>query len=102
MKSLDDFEATLVRLRAAIAEVEATDDAFDISKKESESVRILQLLEFQIGAIGQELYETVKKRHAAILRGETTRQEKTDEDDKPSNVRRTKRQSNSKAKRASK
>lgn len=101
MKSLEDFNQTLSRLNSAIRNIETTSDMNEISANEIEAVRIMQLLEFQIGGIGQELYEHIKMKRNAIRRGEFVAQEEKSEDDKPSNAGRTKRQSNSKTKRAS-
>lgn len=101
MKALDDFNETVGRLTAALSAVQNSTDTFTLSRKEAEAVRILQLLEVQIGAIGQELYRTVRTRHGAILRGEITDKEETSEDNKSSNSGRPKRQSNRKTKRAS-
>lgn len=104
MKSLEDFNQTLSRLNDAIFSVERATQFSDINKGEREAVRILQLLEFQVGTIGQELYEYVKAKRVSLQRGIVSNPlgEEKHEDNKPSNAGRTKRQSNSKAKRASK
>lgn len=103
MRSLDDFNQTLSRLNDAIHTIESTDDMSVISSSELEAVRIMQLLEFQIGGIGQELYEHIKLKRNSIRRGEVAAaQEVKSEGDKPSDSGRAKRQSNNKTKRASK
>lgn len=107
MKSLEDFNQTLSRLNDAIFAIERSDNYLEISKLEMEAVRILQLLEFQVGTIGQEMYEYVKDKRNRMQRGETIAAsvatvEETHEDNKRSNSGRAKRQSNSKTKRASK
>ena len=103
MKSLEDFNQTLSRLNDSIFAIERSDNFTEISKLEMEAVRILQLLEFQVGTIGQELYAYVKDKRNRMQRGETLAAvEETHEDSKRSNAGRAKRQSNSKTKRASK
>lgn len=99
MSALDDFNETVGRLTAAMDAVNRATDTMALSKKESEAVHTLQLLEVQIGAIGQDLYHAVRARHTLILRGGIT--EETNENTKRSNAGRAKRQSNNKAKRAS-
>jgi len=101
MKSLDDFNETVGRLTAAIDSVRHATDVMTLSKKESEAVHTLQLLEFLIGAIGQDLYQEVRARHTAIMRGDIKEQEESNEDNKRSDAGRTERQSNSKTKRTS-
>ena len=101
MKALEEFNETLSRLNSAIRSIEIARDSKTISAKEMEAVRTLQLLEAQIGFIGQDLYHLVTTRRVAIQRGLVQEGEKTSEDDKPSNAGRTKRQSNRKTKRAS-
>lgn len=100
MKSLEDFEETLSRLRTEIDRLTHAIDSADIDDAEMKAVRMLQLLEFEIGTIGQEMYEAAKLRRAAIRMGEI--KEEINEDSKRSNTGRTKRQSNNKTKRASK
>lgn len=100
MSALDDFNETVGRLTSAMDAVSRATDTITLSRKESEAVNTLQLLEVQIGAIGQDLYHAVRARHTKIMRGEI--EEETNENSKRSNSGRAKRQSNSKAKRASK
>ena len=69
MKSFEDAAKTF---REFECELERLDDTYDIAKLdqvEMRAVRILQLLEVQIGSIGAELYATIKQRRAAILQG---------------------------------
>lgn len=66
------FEDAAKTFRELECELERLDDTYDIAKLdqvEMRSVRILQLLEVQIGGIGSELYAAVKQRRAAILMG---------------------------------
>lgn len=104
-KSFEDFEATKARLKTNLDAISACSNFSDLSKIEIETVRILQLLEVQISEIGRELYETVRRRRADIQMGVqpiVTTVEEKHEDSKRSNTGRSKRQSNSKTKRASK
>ena len=69
MKSFEDAAKTF---REFECELERLDDTYDVAKLdqiEMRAVRILQLLEVQIGSIGAELYATIKQRRAAILQG---------------------------------
>ena len=99
MSAFDDFNETVGRFSAAFEDVKRATDTMTLSKKESEAVHTLQLLEVLIGAIGQELYMEVRERHTKIMRGEAV--EETNENAKRSNAGRAKRQSNNKTKRAS-
>lgn len=66
------FEDAAKTFRELECELESLDDTYDIAKLdqiEMRTVRILQLLEVQIGGIGSELYSAVKQRRAAILMG---------------------------------
>lgn len=67
------FEDAAKTFRELECELERLDDTYDINKLdqvEMRAVRILQLLEVQIGSIGAELYSAVKQRRARIQRGE--------------------------------
>lgn len=69
------FEDAAKTFRELECELERLDDTYDIAKLdqiEMRTVRILQLLEVQIGGIGSELYAAVKQRRAAILMGKFT------------------------------
>lgn len=69
MKSFEDAAKTF---REFECELERLDDTYDVAKLdqiEMRAVRILQLLEVQIGSIGAELYASIKQRRAAILQG---------------------------------
>lgn len=101
MKALDEFKETLSRFDSAVDAIKAASDSKTVSAKEMEAVRILQLLEAQIGFIGQDLYQLVTSRRVAIQRGIVREGEKVSEDNKSSNSGRPKRQSNRKTKRAS-
>lgn len=66
------FEDAAKTFRELECELERLDDTYDIVKLdqvEMRAVRILQLLEVQIGGIGSDLYAAVKQRRAAILMG---------------------------------
>lgn len=66
------FEDAAKTFRELECELERLDDTYDINKLdqvEMRTVRILQLLEVQIGGIGSDLYSAVKQRRAAILQG---------------------------------
>lgn len=66
------FEDAAKTFRELECELERLDDTYDINKLdqvEMRTVRILQLLEVQIGGIGSDLYAAVKQRRAAILQG---------------------------------
>lgn len=66
------FEDAAKTFRELECELERLDDTYDIAKLdqvEMRAVRILQLLEVQIGGIGADLYAAVKQRRAAILQG---------------------------------
>ena len=66
------FEDAAKSFREFECELERLDDTYDIAKLdeiELRSVRILQLLEAQIGSIASELYSTIKMRRADILQG---------------------------------
>lgn len=66
------FEDAAKTFRELECELERLDDTYDIAKLdqvEMRTVRILQLLEVQIGGIGSDLYAAVKQRRAAILMG---------------------------------
>ena len=81
MKSFEDAAKTF---REFECELERLDDTYDVAKLdqiEMRAVRILQLLEVQIGSIGAELYATIKQRRAAILQGkfEPKAEEKAEE-----------------------
>lgn len=70
MKAYEDMCKTIRELEC---ELESLDDCYDIAKLdkiEMRTVRILQLLEVQIGGIGSELYAAVKQRRARINMGE--------------------------------
>ena len=69
MKTFEDAAKTF---RDFECELERLDDTYEIAKLdeiEMRSVRILQLLEAQIGSIASELYTTIKMRRADILQG---------------------------------
>lgn len=69
MKTFEDAAKTF---REFECELERLDDTYEIAKLdevEMRSVRILQLLEAQIGSIASELYTTIKMRRADILQG---------------------------------
>lgn len=67
------YEEMCKTLRELECELESLDDTYDIGKLdqvEMRIVRILQLLEVQIGYIGSDLYAEVKQRRARINAGE--------------------------------
>lgn len=69
---MQSFEDAAKTFREFECELERLDDTYDVAKLdqvEMRAVRILQLLEVQIGGIGAELYSVVKQRRAAILQG---------------------------------
>lgn len=99
MRSLEEFQETFERLKVEIGALSNATNASDISDHEMKAVRMLQLLEFEVGSIGQEMYEMAKLRRGAIHRGEIT--EESNEDTKRSDTGRAKRQPNRKTKRAS-
>lgn len=101
MKALDEFKETLSRFDSAVDAIKAASDSRTVSAREMEAVRTLQLLEAQIGFIGQDLYQLVTSRRVAIQRGIVQEGEKASEDNKSSNSGRSKRQSNRKIKRTS-
>lgn len=79
---MQSFEDAAKTFRDFECELESLDDTYDIDKLdqiEMRSVRILQLLEAQIGSIASELYSVIKMRRADILQGKFNQAEKKDE-----------------------
>ena len=103
-KALDDFQDTVNRLRGNLLKIDSCYNFSDLSKYEIETVRVLQLLEAQVGELGRELYDIVRKKRVDLQMGCNFQQkpvEETNEDSKRSDTGRTKRQPNRKTKRAS-
>lgn len=69
MNSFLVFKETVKELEKELDSIENAYDNSTVSKIEMRSVRILQLLEAQIGSIGSELYSTLKFRRAGIAQG---------------------------------
>lgn len=94
------FEDAAKTFRELECELERLDDTYDIVKLdqiEMRTVRILQLLEVQIGSIGSDLYTAVKQRRAAILMGkfEPKSEAPLTEEEKPTPKKKTTRKKKS-------
>lgn len=94
------FEDAAKTFRELECELERLDDTYDINKldqAEMRTVRILQLLEVQIGGIGSDLYAAVKQRRAAILQGkfEPKAEAPLTEEEKPAPKKKTTRKKKS-------
>ena len=66
------YEEAAKTFRDIECELESLDTCYEIpelDKIETRTVRMLQLLEAQIGSIGAELYSNIKMRRAAISQG---------------------------------
>lgn len=69
MQAFEDAAKTFRELECELERLDGTYDIAKLDQIEMRTVRILQLLEVQIGGIGSELYAAVKQRRAAILMG---------------------------------
>lgn len=69
MQAFEDAAKTFRELECELERLDDTYDVIKLDQVEMRAVRILQLLEVQIGGIGSDLYAAVKQRRAAILQG---------------------------------
>lgn len=69
MKSFEDAAKTFREFECELERLDGTYDIAKLDEVEMRSVRILQLLEAQIGSIAAELYSAIKMRRAGILQG---------------------------------
>lgn len=69
MQAFEDAAKTFRELECELERLDDTYDVIKLDQVEMRAVRILQLLEVQIGSIGADLYAAVKQRRAAILQG---------------------------------
>lgn len=102
MEDIKALKTTFDRFLDDVKKIDTMTDFRELDDLEIKLVRMLQLMEAEIGYTGRGLYDMIQARRAAIRNGDVKTEEKKNEDDKPSNTRRAKRQSNRKTKRASK
>ena len=69
MKSLDALLENVSSFAEEIKKIDDSYDFFELDGVEGKAVRMLQLMEVQIGDIGAELYSIIKKRRASIAMG---------------------------------
>ena len=69
MKTVEDLKASFKECQEEIAKIDSTYDFLGLDMIEGRAVKILQLMEVQIGEIGSEMYSAIKMRRAAIAQG---------------------------------